>query len=83
VRLQHAASYRPVPVFLLIAVAGWMNQQQQFAIDYRREENRVLREQLATGAFASRQAPLGTDRRRRLLYTSLPSKSGLTEAYNA
>jgi hypothetical protein len=31
--------------FLLIAVAGWMNQQQQFAIDYLREENRVLREQ--------------------------------------
>jgi hypothetical protein len=29
--------------FLLIAVAGWMNQQQQFAIDYLREENRVLR----------------------------------------
>ena len=28
--------------FLLIAVAGWMNQQQQFAIDYLREENRVL-----------------------------------------
>src|SRR5262249_47313541 len=32
--------------FLLIAVAGWMNQPQQFAIDYLREENRVLREQL-------------------------------------
>jgi hypothetical protein len=24
--------------FLLISVAGWMNQQQQFAIDYLREE---------------------------------------------
>jgi hypothetical protein len=32
--------------FVLIAVAGWMNQQQQFAIDYLREENRVLKEQL-------------------------------------
>jgi hypothetical protein len=32
--------------FVLIAVAGWMNQRQQFAIDYLREENRVLREQL-------------------------------------
>jgi hypothetical protein len=32
--------------FLLIAVAGWINQQQQFAIQYLREENRVLKEQL-------------------------------------
>jgi hypothetical protein len=32
--------------FVLIAVAGWMNQQQEHAIDYLREENRVLREQL-------------------------------------
>jgi len=31
---------------VLIAVAGWMNQQQQDAIDYLREENRILREQL-------------------------------------
>jgi len=32
--------------FLLIAVSGWMNQQQLELIDYLREENRVLREQL-------------------------------------
>src|SRR3954451_20293426 len=32
--------------FLLIALAGWMNQRQQLAINYLREENRVLREQL-------------------------------------
>lgn len=32
--------------FLLISVAGWMNQKQQDAIEYLREENRVLREQL-------------------------------------
>jgi putative transposase len=32
--------------FVLIGIAGWMNQQQQQAIDYLREENRVLREQL-------------------------------------
>jgi len=32
--------------FLLIAVAGWMNQHQLLAIDYLREENRILREQL-------------------------------------
>jgi hypothetical protein len=32
--------------FLLISIAGWMNQQQQQAIEYLREENKVLREQL-------------------------------------
>jgi hypothetical protein len=32
--------------FVLLAVAGWMNQYQQDAIDYQREENRTLREQL-------------------------------------
>ncbi len=31
---------------LLIAVSGWINQRQLQAIDYLREENRVLREQL-------------------------------------
>jgi hypothetical protein len=31
---------------LLIAVAGWMNHEQQQAIDYLREENRVLRAQI-------------------------------------
>src|SRR4051794_184524 len=32
--------------FLLVSVAGWMNQRRQQAIEYLREENRVLREQL-------------------------------------
>ena len=32
--------------FVLISVAGWMNQHQQHAIEYLREENRVLRAQL-------------------------------------
>ena len=29
--------------FLLISLAGWMNQRQLHAIEYLREENRVLR----------------------------------------
>ena len=33
-------------ILLLISVAGWLGQQQCDAIDYLREENRVLREQL-------------------------------------
>jgi hypothetical protein len=32
--------------FVLVAVAGWMNRRQLQAIDYLREENRVLREQI-------------------------------------
>src|SRR5450432_2378533 len=32
--------------FLLFAVAGWMNQKQHHAIEYLREENRILRAQL-------------------------------------
>ena len=47
--------------FLLIAVAGWMNQPQQFAIDYLREENRVLREQLG-----HRSLRLNNDQGRRM-----------------
>jgi putative transposase len=33
--------------FVLIALAGWMHQQQRDVIDYLQEENRILREQLA------------------------------------
>src|SRR5580698_1102814 len=47
--------------FVLIAVAGWMNQAQQQMIEYLREENRVLREQLG-----SRRLRLSDDQRRRL-----------------
>lgn len=34
---------------LLVIVAGWMNREQQAAIDYLRAENQVLREKLGTG----------------------------------
>jgi hypothetical protein len=50
----------PFP-FVLIAVAGWMNQRQQQAIDSPREENRVLREPLG-----ERRLRLSDDQRRRL-----------------
>src|SRR5918993_996810 len=47
--------------FVLISIAGWMNQQQQQAIDYLREENRVLREHLG-----GRRLRFTDDQRRRL-----------------
>lgn len=31
---------------MMVAIAGWMNRQQQEAISYLREENRILREKL-------------------------------------
>jgi putative transposase len=47
--------------FVLIAVAGWMNQHQQQMIEYLREENRVLREQLG-----DRRLRFTDEQRRRL-----------------
>jgi transposase InsO family protein len=47
--------------FLLIAVVGWMNQRQLHVIDYLREENRILRDQLG-----GRRLRLSDDQRRRL-----------------
>jgi hypothetical protein len=38
--------------FLLAAVAGWINQRQQQVIEYLREENRVLGEQLGDRRIA-------------------------------
>ena len=32
--------------FLVVSVAGWINQRQQQLIEYLVEENRVLREQI-------------------------------------
>ena len=44
---------------VLIAVAEWMNQRQLQVIDYLREENHVLREQLG-----GRRLRLNDDQRR-------------------
>src|SRR6058998_1473966 len=48
-------------LFVLIALAGWMNQRQLQMIEYLREENRVLREQLS-----GRRVRFNDDQRRRL-----------------
>src|SRR6516165_10038159 len=47
--------------FVLMALAGWMNHRQYQVIDYLREENRVLREQLG-----HRRLRFNDDQRRRL-----------------
>jgi putative transposase len=46
--------------FVVIAVAGWMNQHQQQVVEYLLEENRVLREQIG-----SRRMRFNDDQRRR------------------
>jgi putative transposase len=47
--------------FVVIVMAGWMNQRQQNVIEYLREQNRVLRKQLG-----ERRLRFTDDQRRRL-----------------
>ena len=47
--------------FLVISMAGWINERQQQVIEYLVEENRVLREQIG-----SRRMRFTDDQRRRL-----------------
>src|SRR6266403_5613576 len=47
--------------FLVVSVAGWMNQHQQHVVEYLTEENRVLREQIG-----DRRMRFTDDQRRRL-----------------
>jgi hypothetical protein len=55
-----APTLQPWQVFLA-ALAGWVNRHQQAAIDFLREENRILLEQLG-----DRRIRLTDDQRRRL-----------------
>jgi len=47
--------------FLLLCLAGWINREQQAAIDYLRTENQVLREQVG-----KKRILLNDNQRRRL-----------------
>ena len=47
--------------FIVVAVAGWMNRQQQEVIEYLRTENRILREKLG-----GKRLLLNADQKRRL-----------------
>ncbi len=47
--------------FMLIGLAGWVNEQQCLVIDYLQEENRVLRDQLG-----NKRLRLSDEQRRRL-----------------
>ena len=62
--------------FILITIAGWMTQRQLHAIDYLREENRVLREQLG-----GRRLRLNDDQRRRLAAKAKGTKVSLDSCH--
>ena len=47
--------------FIVVAIAGWMNRQQQEVIEYLREENRILREKLG-----GKRLLLSVEQKRRL-----------------
>ena len=47
--------------FLILAFSGWLNRHQQHILDYMKEENRILKEQLG-----GRRPRLTDDQRRRL-----------------
>jgi putative transposase len=51
--------------FLVVSLAGWMNEHQQHVIHYLMEENRVLREQIG-----NRRMRFTDDQRRRLAATA-------------
>ena len=60
---------------LVIALAGWLNRQQQVVIDYLIEENRVLKEQLG-----GQRLRLTDEQRMRLaVKAELPGRRGLDE----
>ena len=45
--------------YMLVSIAGWMNQHQQQVVEYLREENRVLREQIGIGEYVSMMTSAG------------------------
>ena len=47
--------------FVLIGLAGWINEQQQVVIDYLGQESRVLRDQLG-----NKRLRMSDEQRRRL-----------------
>jgi type I site-specific restriction endonuclease len=55
---------KPVTMFLMM-LAGWINREQQHMIEYLREENSILRDELSKATGRSRVI-LNDSQRRRL-----------------
>ena len=56
----------------MVALAGWMNREQQEVISYLREENRILREKLG-----HKRIILNDSQKRRLATTAMKLGKGL------
>ena len=61
--------------FFMVALAGWMNRQQQEVIEFLREENRILREKLG-----HKRIILNDSQRRRLASAGM-RLGGLLKSY--
>ncbi len=53
--------------FFMVALAGWMNRQQQEVTEYLREENRVLREKLGHKRIILNDSQRRSSQRRSLI----------------
>ena len=62
---------------LLLTAIGWVSREQQRAIEYLIEENRILKEQLG-----NKRLRLTDDQRRRLASTAHRSEVGLREPHD-
>ena len=62
----------PALRILVMMFAGWVNQEQRAMINYLREENRILREQMS-----GRRLRLTDDQRRRLASCSATSRASV------
>jgi putative transposase len=62
--------------FFMVALAGWMNRQQQEVLEYLREENRILREKLG-----HKRIILSDNQRRRLAAAAMKLGRDLLRQY--
>ena len=58
--------------FLVISIAGWLNQRQQHVTEYLVEENRILRQQIGNRRLQF------TDHQRRLLAAKAKQLNSVT-----
>ena len=64
--------------FLLVALAGWMNRQQQDVIQYLRVENQILREKPGR-----RRLILNDSQKRRLATAAMNYRTSMLQAISA
>ncbi len=66
-------------MMLVIMIAGWMNSRQQEAIDYLKEENQILRDELLKATGNKRIILSDSQRRRLAVLAKKLGRNGLAE----